>query len=127
MRPARKNFKEDVLAAIAAKEGISRRVLRTQMQCGEKQLRDVVNKLEEDGDIHIYHKLKGMCLYTLQYAIDNNTPTKEKRKTPVYGMNKARLEGKVVLSDSQKSSAAARIGQKIVNLHWIIPSRVSAT
>ena len=115
MAAVRKHLKEDVLKAISADEGISRRALRDAVKCGEKQLRDVINKLEENKEIHIYREYKGMHIYTYQYAKDGNIPAKEKRKTPVWGANKARLEGKVVLSDSQKSSAAARIGQRLVD------------
>lgn len=117
MVAVRKNFKEDVLKAISEKEGIGRRGLRIQIRCGEKQLRDVVDKLVVDKKVHIYRRIKGMCLFTYQYAKDHNIPSKEKRKSKVYGMQKARLEGKKLMT--------ATAGQRLVDSLWF-PSR-SAT
>ena len=125
MAAIRKNFKEDILELVASDEGISRRQLRIKMKCGENQLKNMVDLLVADKEIHIYYMIDGMHLYTYQYAKAQMIPSKEKRKTPVWGANKARLEGKVVLSDSEKSDIATRPSQILFD-SLMVPSR-SAT
>lgn len=125
MPPARENFREDILKLTTDNEGIARKDVRALLMCGEPQFKKMLGKMVAAKEIHIYTKHNADYLYTYAHAKANKIPARAKRTSPAYGKEKARLEGKVVVSGMDRAGAMARKGRRIVDSLWL-PSRSGA-
>ena len=103
----RTEFRAEIISLVKDNEGIAMKDVRKLLGCGNRQLRQMINRMVKDEEIHRQTRINKYHLYTFDYAKENDIPE-------ILGSGKSKAVEPDKGSATGRANQAARTGQRLL-------------